>query len=125
MAQDKIKINGTEICQPDEGLGWSMETTYTSDSTRVQSGKGRFTPMFTVEQLAYTATDVSAEDCKAILQKIAEGKNFTLHYFSPYYGVWRDDTFYVGKGDCKVQTLQEGNETLSDLSFNMTGVNPI
>lgn len=125
MAQDYIKINGTTILQPDEGLGYDFESTYTEDSTRVQSGAGHFTPMFTVEAFSYTATSVSKTDMKQILQLVAKGKPFTLHYFSPYYGEWRDDQFYVGKGNVSIGRLNEDKELFDSLSFSMVGVNPI
>lgn len=123
--QDSIKINGVEIYQPDSGLKYAFESTYTKDSTRTQDGKGHFTPLFTVEQLGYSANGIPVADAATIIQMVAKGQNFTLHYFSTYYGVWRDGTFYVGKGDCQIGTLEENGEFLSSLSFNMTGVNPI
>lgn len=123
--QDKIKINGVEIYQPDAGLQSNFETTYTSDSTRVQSGVMHATPMFTVEQFSYTATDIPVEDAKTIIQMIIKGFPFTLHYFSPYYGEWRDDTFRVAKGQYSIGSLKEDEEKLESLSFNMTGDNPL
>lgn len=123
--QELIKINGVEIYQPDEGLKYSFETTYTSDSTRVQTGSAKFTPMFTVEQLSYSAKDIPAKDASDILKMIAKGHAFTLHYFSTYYGIWRDGKFRVAKGQLSIGTLKEGEEKLSSLSFNMTGEEPI
>ena len=123
--QDTIKINGIEIFQPDAGLQASFETTYTSDSTRVQSGVMHATPMFTVEQFSYTATDIPVDDAKVIIQQVIKGNPFKLHYFSTYYGVWRDDTFRVGKGQYSIGKLVEGEEKLESLSFNMTGDNPL
>lgn len=125
MAQNYITINGVKIKQPDEGLGYSFETTYTSDSTRVQSGAMHATPMFTVESFSYAASYLTIAEMQTILQKVAKGGNFTLHYFSPYYGQWRDDTFYVGKGSLEIGRLTEGGEYFDSLSFNMVGVNPI
>lgn len=125
MAQDKIMINGNAIYQPDNDLEYNLETTYTSDTTRTQDGIMHDTPLFTVEQLNYTATGIPVADAAIILRIVAKGKHFTLHYFSPYYGAWRDGTFYVGKGSLNIGSLESGNETLSSLSFNMTGVNPI
>lgn len=125
MAQDRIRINGTDIYQPDSGLAYDFETTYTEDSTRVQTGVLHATSMFTVEQLNYTATHIPQSEATKILQMVATGQNFTLHYFSMFYGRWRDDTFYVGKGQMTIGTLEDGNEYLDSLSFNMTGVNPI
>lgn len=123
--QDRIKINGENIYQPDKGLKYSFETTYTSDSTRTQDGNGHFTPMFTVEQLGYTAKHIPAQEVANILQKIAKGYDFELHYYSAYYGMWKDAPFYVGKGDCEVGSLEENGEYMSSLAFNMTGRDPI
>lgn len=125
MAQQKIDINSVGIWQPDKNLAYSFETTYTNDSTRTQDGAGHFTPMFTVEQLGYTATGIPVAEATKILQQIISGNSFTLHYYSLYYGGWRDGTFYVGLGNCSIGTLEEGGETLSSLEFNMTGVDPI
>lgn len=123
--QDTIKINGVEIWQPDNDLASSFETTFTQDSGRVQSGVMHATPMFTVEQFSYTATDIPIAESSKILKMIVHGNSFTLHYFSPYYGRWRDDIFRVGKGSLSIGTLKDGEEKLTSLSFNMTGDNPI
>lgn len=123
--QDKIMINGVEIYQPDNDLGSSFETTFTQDSGRVQSGVMHATPMFTVEQFSYVATDIPVAEATKILQMIVHGRPFTLHYFSPYYGNWRNDTFRVGRGSLSIGSLKENKEKLTSLSFNMTGDNPI
>ena len=125
MAQDKIRINGNEICQPDEGVAYDFETTYTEDSTRVQTGVGHFTPMFTVEKFGITYTHISQKDATKILRLIAKGGNVTLHCFSLFYGAWRDDTFYIGQGSLSIGSLEENEEYLDSLSFNLVGVNPI
>lgn len=123
--QDKIRINGIEIYQPDEGLKSSFETTYSEDSTRLQSGEANFVPLFTVEQFSYSASDIPINEASVILQQIVKGEAFTLHYFSPYYGAWRDGTFRVGQGQFEIGTVEEGGEKLSSLSFNMTGDSPL
>ena len=123
--QDLIRINGIDIFQPDEGLGYSFETTYTEDSTRLQNGAANFVPMFTVEQLSYQATDIPVAEATKILQMIDKGNAFTLHYYSLHYGGWRNGAFRVGKGTLSIGSLQENNEKLSSLSFNMTGDNPL
>ncbi len=125
MAQEYIKMNDTVILQPDEGLGYDFETTYTEDTTRVQSGTLHASAMFTVESFSYEATWVSVEDMRTILQIVARGRPFTLHYFSPYYGAWRDGRFYVGKGSLAVGRLNAAEERFESLSFNMIGVDPI
>ena len=124
MAQKQITIDSTVIYQPDKDLSVEFETTYTGDSTRTQDGAGHFSPMFTVESFGYSATHVPVADARTILQLVV-GRSFSLYYYSPYYGAWRTDTFYVGKGSMSIGTLEENGETLSKLSFNMIGVNPI
>ena len=124
--QDLIRINGVDIFPPDEGLSYAIESTYTEDSTRLQTGDLNAVPMFTVEQLSYTATDIPMEEASKILQMVGKGEGFTLHYFSVYYGKWRDGIFRVGKSNnISIGSLEENNEKLSSLSFNMTGDKPL
>lgn len=123
--QDKIRINDIEIFQPDEGLKSSFETTYSEDSTRLQTGEANFTPLFTVEQYSYSATDIPIADASIIIQQVMTGEAFKLHYFSTYHGKWRDAMFRVGQGQYSIGTLEENGERLSSLSFNMTGESPI
>ena len=125
MAQQRIMMNDTVIHQPDEGLKFNTETKYSQDSGRVQNGEAHITPLFTVEQYGYTATNVPQEKATEIIRIICTGKPFKLHYFSMFYGEWRDAMFYVGKGDFDISSLKEGEECVKTLSFNMTGVKPI
>lgn len=125
MAQEYMKINDLVVKQPDQGLGYDFETTFTNDSTRVQNGVLHITPMFTVESFSYTATNLTNEEMTTILQNMAKGNKFKLHYRSPYYGEWRDDYFYVGKGSMKIGLWKESEERYDSLSFNMIGVNPL
>lgn len=123
--QEYIKLNDTVIKQPDEGLRYSFESTYSSDSARTQNGEGHFTPLFTAESFSYSASWLTKAEMTQILQIVAKGGNFMLHYYSPYYGEWRDAPFYVGKGSLSVGRLVEDGELFESLSFNMVGVNPI
>lgn len=122
---EMVKINGVEIYQPDENMACSFQTTYTEDTTRVQNGELHSTPMFTVEQVTYSVTDIPTDEASKILQMIIKGQKFTLHYFSLYYNAWRDAEFYVGQGQFSIGSLSDDNKHLDSLSFNMTGVNPL
>ena len=125
MAQNFIMMNGVKIRQPDKGLGYNFETTYSEDTTRLITGGLHSTTLFTVEALSYQATGVTVQEMKQILGIIASGRPFTLHYFSPLHGKWRNDKFYVGQGNLAIGTLKEDSEEYDSLSFNMTGANPI
>lgn len=124
MSQQKIKINNIEIWQPDSDLSYGFATTSTEDSGRTQDGIMHNSVMFTVEQWGYQATGVPMSAVSQILQQIVGKRQFTLFAFSPYYGEWRSATVYVAEGSLTIKTLEDGYEK-ADLSFNMTGVNPI
>lgn len=125
MAQQKMLLNGIEVKQPDSGLGFSFETTYTEDSGRVQSGILNATPMFTVESFSYVATDLTLQEMSQILQIVARGDFYTMHYLSPFFGRWRDDVFYTGQGSLVIGLWKEDEECYDSLSFNIIGRNPI
>lgn len=119
-------INGNpKTKQPDEGLGYSFETTYTDDSDRVQTGTAYITPLFTVESYSYSASNLTLSEMSYILKQVAKGRKFKAHYLSPYEGKWKDGYFYVGKGSLKIGTWKEDEEIYDSLSFNMIGVQPI
>lgn len=118
--------NWTIIRQPDADLVYNFETTYTSDSTRLQSGALSAKAMFTIEQLGYEASRVSVAEMRTILGFIVKGKPFYLRYFNPVTGSWATGRqFYVGKGELQIGTLDENKEYYDSLSFNMTSVDPI
>ena len=124
LAKEMIKMNGIAIHQPDKDMAYSFTTTYSGGSNRTQYGDGRFTPLFTVEQYGYSAKDIPASKVTEILRIIAKGETFTLHHYSLYHAAWRDDPFYVGKsGNITIGELSEDGKRVSELSFNMTGVN--
>lgn len=125
MAQDKIKFNDVVIFQPDKDVGFAWETTYTEDSGRVSSGKARTTPLFTVEAFTFSFTNIPVKKMSEILKIVAKGRHFKVHYFSPYYGEWRNDVFYVGQGDASLGSLKNNQEIFSSASIKITGVNPI
>jgi len=123
--QEYIQFAGEMVKQPDAGLQYRFTTTYSADSVRVQSGEGHFTPLHTVETLIYSASYPTVEETKQILGIVAKGNSFSVHYFSPYYGEWRDADFYVKMGSLVIGQLSEDGKRINKLSFTMQGVNPI
>lgn len=127
MAQDVFKVkrnlsdNWFTPPQPDKGLEKSFESTYKDDATRTQGGDGKFTRMFTVESFGYKVSDAGVDETAQLLQIVVPGY-FWAHYFSPYYGGWRDAQFYVGRGSLSIGTLQESKERYDSISFNIVGV---
>ena len=123
MAQDKYLFNNKDIVQPDSGLGYDFETTYSEDTTRLKSGGLHETALFTVESLAFKATNIPIAKVAALLSEVV-GKRFQFHYLSAYYGTWRTDTFYVGKGTMEIGEVIEGKE-IASIAFNCVGVNKV
>lgn len=124
MAQNVIKINDTEIWQPDRDMAWSYEVTYTPDSARAQDGTGYFTEMFTTESFAYSATDIPVEEARKILRRIV-AKKYSLFVFNPFFGKWMTVKCYTGQGSLNIGTLEEDGETISSLSFNAVDIVPL
>lgn len=123
--EEKIKINGIEIKQPLEGLGYRFKKMYSSDSTFVQSGREYTTTVGTYEEFTYSAADLKKEELSIILQQIIDEEVFVLHYMSPYYGEWRDDEFKVESASVSVGRWVKSDERYKSLTFTMTGVNSI
>lgn len=124
MAQKKILINNTEIWQPDQDMAWNHETTYTPDSTRVQSGEGHFTEMFTTESFGYSGSSIPISEVKKILQMIV-GKKYNLYAFNPYFGKWMTMRCYTGQGSLNIGTLEENQERITSLTFNAVDIMPL
>lgn len=132
MAQQKIKLakpgsnDWVTIAQPDQDLAFDWETTYSEDSGRSQTGDNYVKPLFTVEAYGYSNTQgLTPKEVSTILKFILKGKKFKMWHFSPYYGEWRSDEFYVGKGNLNLRSLKDKGENLTALSFQATGVKPI
>lgn len=125
--QNRIGIDGWDAAQPSD-YSYSLETTSTEDSGRVMSGTQYDTPMFTVEAIDVVYRNLSTDVCSALLKKIVKkpGKPyFSLHYFSPYYGAWRDAQFGVSQGSLKIRSLEEGDENVSEVSCRLVGRYPL
>ena len=124
--QDRFKMNGEVVWQPDSAMAHAWETTATADSNRSQAGIDHITPMFTVEQYSYSASNIPVAEATRIIQKVAKGQKVLLHYWSVYHGGWRDGYFRVAKSqNVTIGSLVENEEMYEKLAFNMTGVNPL
>lgn len=122
---DRYRMNGISIYQPDKDMSYNFDTTYAESTQRTQNGKIIITPLFTVEQYGYEATNIPIEEANKLLRIIIKGNAFELYHFSIYHMEWRTDQFYVAKGQHNIGSLSPDRRFLSKLSFNMTGVNPL
>lgn len=117
--------DGVEIAQPERGMGYSYETTYTEDSGRVQSGTAIVAPMFTVKSYSYSRTHPTVAQVAQILSFIAGGGKYEMYAFNPKTGTWGWDVYYTGKGDMSIGYLTPDGGHYDSFSFNAVGVKPI
>lgn len=123
MAQERIKVGNFDAVQPTT-FEWSFETTSTEDSGRSMSGNAMITPLFTVEAFNVEYENLTIAETSALLYEIVQRPRqvyFNLHYFSPYYGIWRTSKFYVGDGSLHVGRLSEDNERIDSITCTFVG----
>lgn len=131
MAQQYITFGGVQIVQPDEMVPLSWETTYSSDSGRVQTGPAVMSPLFTVEAYSLKWSRLTLAEASQILNAganrgdLVHGRPFSVHYPSAISGGWQTKSFYAGKGSLDWSRMNFEDELIEGLSFNIIGVNPI
>lgn len=124
---ERYSFDGWNKVQPDIGIEFNFETTYTSDTNRVISGILMDEALFTVESLSFEFSHLTLQQISELQHIIIPRKgkeHYQLHYLSDYYGGWRTDTFYTGKGSGKLRKIMNDDGTYN-LKFNAIGVNPI
>jgi hypothetical protein len=127
MAQERFNIDNKTIKQPDE-FSPQWETTFTEATDRTMGGTFYGGALFTVESYAVEFSDLTPAEASTILQAVIPKPSkltYTIHYFSPYYGAWRTDTFYTGKGSLKIKTLKQSEEGIESISFNAIKVDKV
>lgn len=117
--------DGVRIVQPDSGLGFNYETTYTDDSGRLQSGTAVVAPLFTVRSYSYSRSRPTVAEVKQILGYIGKGAKYELFAFDPLTASWKWDVFYTGQGTMSIGYLSSSGGIYDSFSFNAVGVNPI
>lgn len=125
MAQEKYTFAGWTPPRQPSSVDFSLAVTSTEDSGNTQDGVMRNKVMFTKEAYKITFDKLYSADVAQILQKIVGKSSISFHYFSPYYGQWRTDKFYVANINGSIVSIKEGREGEKGLSFQITGINPL
>lgn len=126
MAQQHLKFGSYTPPDPDEdGYQVSFATTSTENSRRTMRGVMKNSPMFTVEAYNLKWTNVSASVVKSILAEIMGKGSFSFYHYNIYKAQWETGQFYVANINSPVYRLNEGEETVNELSFQVTNVNPV
>lgn len=132
IAKNEIRLrqcgdtgDGVKIAQPDSGMGYNYETTYSEDSGRLQTGVSVVAPLFTVKSYAYSKTHPTVAEVAQILDYIVKGNKYDLYVFDPLTADWGWDTYYTGQGSMTLGYLTADGGHYDSFSFNAVGVNPI
>lgn len=126
MAQKHLKFGTYGAPDPDEdGYQVQFATTSTSSSGRTQRGNMVNTTMFTVEAYNLKWTDLPATVVKSILEQVMGKNSFSFYHYNVYKAVWETGSFYVANINSPFYRLNDGEERVSELSFQVTGINPI
>lgn len=109
----------------EDGYKPSFAVTSTSSSGRVQRGTMINNTMFTVEAFDLKWNHITTQDLSNILKEVMGKNSFYFTYFSPYHNKWRKDKFYMANATLDIKRLNPNKEKVSELSFQVTGVNPV
>lgn len=126
MAQQHLMFGTYEAPDPDEdGYQVQFATTSTSSSGRTQRGNMINTAMFTVEAYNLKWTDIPASVVKNILAQVMGKNSFNFHHYNVYTAQWETGEFYVANINSPFYRLNEGDERVDELSFQVTAINPL
>lgn len=126
MKQQQLKF-GTYEAPPTDQDGYQpqLETTSTANSTRTMKGKMKNTVLFTVEAYQLKWSYIKASEAARILAQVVNKNEFDFWHFNIYKARWETGRFYAANFNAPVLNLTDGEETLDELSFQVTGINPI
>lgn len=126
MAQQRLRFNNyTPPNVTEDGYTVNFATTSTSNSGRTMRGVMNNVPLFTVESYNLKWSNISASDVSQILTQVMGKAGFNFYHYNIYKARWETSVFYAANFNSPVLRLQEGNEKVKELSFQVTGVNPV
>lgn len=126
MAQQRLRFNNyTPPNVTEDGYTVNFATTSTSNSGRTMRGVMNNVPLFTVESYNLKWSNISASDVSQILTQVMGKAGFNFYHYNIYKARWETGVFYAANFNSPVLRLQEGNEKVKELSFQVTGVNPV
>lgn len=126
MAQQHLMLGTYQPPDPDEdGYQLALATTSTSSSGRTQKGKMKNSAIFTVEAYDLKWTNISANVARRILRQVVGNNSFDFYHFNAYTAEWETSKFYAANFNAPIYRLNEGEETVDELSFQVTSINPL
>lgn len=126
MAQKHLIFGDYTAPDPDEdGYVPAFATTSTENSGRTQRGNMINTPMFTVVAYNLKWTDLKASVASSIIKQVLGKASFRFYHFDIITCTWKWGDFYVANIDPPFYRLSDGEERVSELSFQVTAINPV
>lgn len=126
MAQQHLIFEDYTAPDPDEdGYTPAFATTSTENSGRTMRGNMINTPIFTVAAYNLKWTDLSVTAASEIIKRVLGKASFRLYYYDIITCTWKWGEFYVANIDPPFYRLNEGNERVSELNFQVTSINPV
>lgn len=125
--QNHIMIGTYQVPDPDEdGYQPSLVTTKSPNSSTTMRGVTKNVVLYIKEKYFLKWTDIKASVLYEILKQISGKQSFDFFYYSPYKGTWQTAKFCV-TGDISYPTirLNDGEETINSLSFEVESIDPI
>lgn len=125
MAQNKLMFNNYEPRMVDEdGYELQFAVTSTSSSGRTARGNMINEPMFTVEAYKLKWSNLTASEVSAIIREVMGRSSFNFYHYNLYRDTWEWGEFYVANITSPIISLKNGTEKVSELSFQVTAINP-
>lgn len=126
MAQNHLKFGTYTPTDPDsDGYQVSFATTSSDKSGRTMRGTMKNAVLFTVEAYNLKWTDIDATVASRILKEVMGKDEFDFYHFNVYKASWETGKFLAANFNAPVISLEDGKEKLSELSFQVTGINPV
>ena len=126
MAQQHMKFGDYQPPDVDEdGYTPSYATTSTSGSGRTQRGIMKNSVMFTVEAYNLKWTNLKMNVARRILQEVMGKNSFDFYHYCVHKAQWETGKFYAANFSLQVDRLNDGEEMVKQLSFQVTAINPI
>lgn len=117
--EEEFRVDGVAIAAPSTYKP-VFATTSTKSSKRDQELTMHNSPMGTIGGYDLTWDVLSWEEIAAILNGMIDKSEFSFHHKDPTVpGKWIDRTFYASNFNMAAQTLEENEETWTELSINI------
>ena len=126
MAQKHVRL-GSYTPPPLDADGYqkALATTSSSSSNRTMRGVMKNIPLFTVEAYTLKWSDISVAVASKILHEVLEKDGFDFYHLNIYTAQWETKRFYAVNFNAPVASLEDGDERLDELSFQVTSERPV